>query len=192
MHLFSLGDGIELKVMNSEHDGALFDLVEANREHLRVWLPWVDRQKTLEDCQNFLKSLEEHFASNKAMHCGIWVESELAGVVGMDRIDWPNKTAEIGYWIGKGHEGKGLVTRSCQFLVEFAFMELKLNRLEIRCAPNNLRSRGIPERLGFIIEGRLKQAEWLYDHYEDHIFYALLADEWLENHDPQLDVIPKA
>ncbi len=190
MHLFALGDGTELKVMKPEHDQALFALVDSNREHLQEWLPWVDRQKSLEDCQAFLKSLEEHFANNKAMHCGVWQDGQLAGVVGMDRIDWPNKTAEIGYWIGKGFEGKGLVTRCCRFLVEFAFRELKLNRLEIRCAPGNLRSRGIPERLNFSIEGRLKQAEWLYDHYEDHIFYALLADEWEASHDLNYDIIP--
>ena len=125
------------------------------------------------------------------MHCGIWLKGKLVGVVGMDRIDWPNKTAEIGYWLGKGQEGKGLVTKCCRFLVEFAFMELKLNRLEIRCAPGNLRSRGIPERLGFTIEGRLKEAEWLYDHFEDHVFYALLAEEWKENHDPKDEIIPR-
>ncbi|MBZ0254930.1 GNAT family N-acetyltransferase [bacterium] len=191
MLLITLEDDIEIRVMKPENDQELYALVDANREHLRQWLPWVDRQQSLVDCQRFLNSLQDHFTNNKAMHCGIWVQGHLVGVVGMDRIDWPNKTAEIGYWIGKGHEGKGLITRCSRFLVEFAFSELKLNRLEIRCAPNNLRSRKIPERLGFTMEGRLKQAEWLYDHYEDHVFYALLAEEWIKNHDQKDDVIPR-
>ena len=68
---------------------------------------------------------------------------------------------------------------SCVFrLVEHAFADLKLNRVTIPAAVENLRSRAVPKRLRFREEGVLRQAEWLYDHYVDHVLYALNRDEW--------------
>jgi ribosomal-protein-serine acetyltransferase len=70
------------------------------------------------------------------------------------------------------------MTKACRFLVDYAFAELKLNRVEIRCATGNHKSRAIPERLGFKLEGTVRQAEWLYDHFVDHALYGMLASEW--------------
>lgn len=58
------------------------------------------------------------------------------------------------------------------------FNELKLNRVDIRAAEENIKSRAIPERLGFVCEGQIRQAEWLYDHYVNHIVYGMMAAEW--------------
>jgi ribosomal-protein-serine acetyltransferase len=63
--------------------------------------------------------------------------------------------------------------------VEAGFHELGLNRIEIRCATGNKRSRSVAERLGFKPEGILRQSEWLYDHYVDHAVYAMLHEEFM-------------
>jgi len=90
-----------------------------------------------------------------------------------------NRSTSIGYWLGERFQGSGVMTKSCKALIEYAFRELKLNRVEIRCAEKNLRSRAIPERLGFVNEGMIREAEWLYDHFVDHVVYGVLAREWL-------------
>ncbi|WP_336296604.1 GNAT family protein [Bacillus pinisoli] len=54
---------------------------------------------------------------------------------------------------------------------------MDLNRVEIRVADENIKSRAIPERLGFINEGKVQNAEWLYDHYVDHIIYSKLRED---------------
>lgn len=70
------------------------------------------------------------------------------------------------------------MTKSCRALINHAFSELNLNRVDIRCAVENSKSRAIPERLGLRQEGVIRQAEWLYDKYVDHVVYGVLTDEW--------------
>ncbi len=72
------------------------------------------------------------------------------------------------------------MTRACRALVGHAFTELNLNRVEIRCASDNARSCAIPERLSFRREGLLREAEWLYDRFVDHVVYGLIRSEWNE------------
>lgn len=93
-------------------------------------------------------------------------------------FNWSNKTAYIGYWLGEDFQGKGIMTKVAKALTDPAFSNLKLNKVEIRAAAENEKSRGIPERLGFVKEGCIRKSEWLYDHYVDSIVYGVLADEW--------------
>jgi ribosomal-protein-serine acetyltransferase len=102
----------------------------------------------------------------------------VAGYIGLNRIDWANYRTEIGYWIGASFQGRGIMTRSCRAMLAYAFDELKLNRVEIYCAVDNLRSRAVPERLGFRKEGVMRQAERVHERYHDLVCYSMLAAEW--------------
>jgi len=138
----------------------------------------VDSSRTVEDRKKFIRDSLKQFAENKGFVAGIWHEGRLAGVIGYDAIDWENRSTEVGYWLGEEYQGKGLVTTACRALVDHAFGELDLNRVSITCATENKKSCAIPERLGFRREGVRRQAEWLYDHFVDHVVYAALASEW--------------
>ena len=72
------------------------------------------------------------------------------------------------------------MTQACRAMVAYGFSERGLNRIEIHCAPANVKSRAIPERLGFRIEGTLRQADKLVDGYVDNVVYGLLASEYAE------------
>jgi ribosomal-protein-serine acetyltransferase len=168
----------ELRLLEDQHTPELFALTDQSRAHLRRWLPWVDSVTSPEDTRQFIKSALEQFARNCGFHAGIWYEHKLVGVVGYHRIDWANRKTSIGYWLAASYEGRGLVTKACRALIEYAFCNLKLNRIEIRCATENEKSRAIPKRLDFTQEGVIRQAEWLYDHFVDHVVYGLLASAW--------------
>src|SRR5690625_199905 len=88
------------------------------------------------------------------------------------------KIAYIGYWLDIEHQGKGIMTRAVRALTDYAFEEFDLNRVDIRAAVGNVKSRAIPERLGYKKEGVLRQSEWLYDHFVDHAVYSMLKSEW--------------
>ncbi|MFF2591619.1 GNAT family N-acetyltransferase [Peribacillus butanolivorans] len=103
---------------------------------------------------------------------------EIAGTIGFNEINKASKIGSIGYWLGEGFQGNGIMTKAIKTFIDYGFRELGLNRIEVSIAVENKRSRALAERQGFIEEGRLRQAEWLYEHYVDHIIYAKLAEEW--------------
>ena len=70
------------------------------------------------------------------------------------------------------------MTVSCRAFVSHAFTTWKMNRVTIQCAAKNTRSRAIPERLGFALEGIVRETEWLYDHYVDHALYGLVRSDY--------------
>jgi ribosomal-protein-serine acetyltransferase len=175
-------DKILLKVLEQEDADAVFSLVDENRLYLREWLPWVDTNTTKEDSRIFIKSTQEQNQLNFGFQCGIWFNEYLAGIIGFHPIDWVNKSVEIGYWLGKKFQGNGIVTKSCKALVEVAFYDFQLNRVQIRCATENKKSCAIIERLGFIREGTIRQAEFLYDKYVDLHIYGITADIWKERY----------
>lgn len=72
----------------------------------------------------------------------------------------------------------GIVTAACRVVIDEGFHNFGLHRIEIRCAVENRRSAAVPRRLGFVEEGVLREAEWLYDHWVDLRVFSMLAHDW--------------
>lgn len=167
-----------LDLLTPDDAAELFAVTDANRTHLRSWLPWVDGVQDVAHSLAFIEGALEQRASKNGFQCVIRVEGRIAGVIGYHFINWSNRYTHLGYWLAAAYQGHGIMTSACRVLIDYAFNELQLNRAEIACAPRNRRSCAIPERLGFKLEGTHRQAEWLYDHYVDNRYYAILRSEW--------------
>jgi ribosomal-protein-serine acetyltransferase len=171
-------DELELKPLHPQHASALFALIDANRSYLRKWFPWLDSNREEQDSKRFIDWSRRRFAENKDIVAGIWYRDMLVGLIGLHGIESPGGSAFMGYWISEEFQGRGIVTRAARPLLDHAFRDLGLHRVEIRCAPGNTRSHGIPARLGFKQEGTLREAERLYDRYENSVVYGILESEW--------------
>ena len=174
-------DDAELRLLEERHSDELFAAVDRNRAYLREWLPWLDQTATAEDEKAFVSRSLEEFARNATLALGIWYKGRISGGIGLNFIDQVNRSAEIGYWVSEDCQGKGLVTRACVVLLNYAFGELGLNRVVMRVAEENSRSRAIPERLGFTEEGTTRQSDWQYDHFKDMVVYSMLESEWRDS-----------
>lgn len=181
MFAYKIDEDVSLKLVELRDADRVFIITDDSREHLREWLPWVDMTKSVDDTRDFIRSCLKDYAENKSITTFILYKGEIVGTSGYNKIDWSNKIAYIGYWLGKDYQGHGIMTKVARALTDYAFNELKLNRVDIRAAVDNKKSRSIPERLGFVNEGRIRQAEWLYDHYVDHIVYGMLAEDWIKS-----------
>ncbi len=178
MFSYKLNDEAELRLLEVRHANEMFTLIDQNREHLGKWLSWVDYENTVDDAKKFIKSVLHNKLDDRGFVSGIWYRGKFAGAIGLHIHSQSDKRAEIGYWLGKEFEGKGLITMSCRALINHAFTDLDMNRIEIRVATGNARSRAVPERLGFTTEGILRQQTWLYDKSLDMVMYSLLKGEW--------------
>lgn len=178
MFTFKVSDRIYLKLLSDNDSKDLFMLIDANRNYLRKWLSWVDGIRDILDVKSFIKKAKEQYSNNNGFQAGVWYENELVGIIGLNEIDWTNKKTTIGYWLGEGYQGKGIIIESSKALINYGLKVLKLNKIEIHCAEENHKSRAIPESLKFKQEGLIRDAQWLYDHYVSHIIYGCIKDEW--------------
>ena len=106
----------------------------------------------------------------------IFKEDELIGVISFNRIEPLNKTAEIGYWLDESHQGQGIISQALQALIHHYAQSGELRRFVIKCRVDNVQSNQVALRNGFILEGCLKQAEFLNDAYDDVNLYARIID----------------
>lgn len=170
-------ENTSLELINDSHSQVIFDLVDANRAHLREWLPFVDRMQTVEFAANFVKGTMQRNKDGNEYAFVIIANNQVIGRVGVYKIDAQNKIGEIGYWLAENQQGKGIVTESCKAMIALCFSELQLNRIEIKCGTENYKSQSIPEKLNFTKEGIMRKAELLYDKFIDLNLYSLLKTD---------------
>lgn len=172
-----IDENTELAIFEPRHAQELFTLIDQNREHLRPWLAWVDKTESVDDMRAFIKKQPQQLAEDGTIAVGIWHSGALAGLIGLHSIS--AKCMQIGYWLGKEYQGKGLVTSACKAMISYAFDELCINRLELQVQPKNDRSRAVAQRFGFTYEGTLRQKLMNADgNLGDLMIYSLLKKEW--------------
>ncbi len=175
--IFDQDPGWRLRLLEETDAEDLYATVDANRDHLARWMPWAAGQ-TLEGTLGFIRSTRRQLASNDGFQTAIVEDGRIIGMVGFHGVSWDRRSTSIGYWLAEAAQGRGIMTRAVRALADYAFTVWELDRIEIRAAVDNKRSRSIPERLGFRQEGVLRKAELVGDRYVDHAVYATLASEW--------------
>lgn len=172
---------IEMRLLAPGDAEAGYAVVERNRAYLREWLPWVDRTHSAADMRTFIETIAiPQYQANNGPNCGVWMAGEFAGGIGCHAINWANLNCSIGYWVDGAHQGKGIVTRCCESLLDYLFDELGLHRVAIECGTGNTRSCAIPERLGFTREGVKREAEWVGGRWVDLVMWGMLDHQWRE------------
>ena len=168
-----------LRFIQPHEAEVLYRLVDENGGYLREWLPWVDAQVGPQmSRENILKRIEQA-KKGETLDLGIYMDGALVGSMGFNAIERESRRGEIGYWLAQVHEGQGIMAECVKSLVSYGFEELSLHRIEIHCSINNTKSSAIPERLGFKLDGILRDGSFLYDHFEDSRVYSILENEWV-------------
>lgn len=158
-----VSDDILLKEMEYSDAPDIFHTIDSQREYLGEWLPFVHTTLKMEDTEAFVDSALNRPEEFREYTFVIHYRDRFAGLAGFRDTDRSNQRTEIGYWLSEDLQKKGIVTSSVKSLMDFAFNELDMNRIQIRCAVGNYRSSNIPKNLDFKFEGIEREGEKKYD-----------------------------
>lgn len=178
MFTLKVDSDLHLHLFEHHHADELFWLVDSNRKHLRKWLPWVDSMHSSAQYHSVIQMWLKQFYDNHGYNLGIRYKGVLAGTISLHEVDWKNYQASMGYYLSETMQGKGIMTKAAQTVLNHAFFGLGLNRIEIRCGSGNDKSQAIPERLGFKQEGIIQEGEFLNGAFHDLILYGMLSKQW--------------
>lgn len=154
---------------------ALYEIIARNRDYFSAFMAWPLSVRHESDTADFLDASRLAHQRNKSKTYIIVFRGKPAGLLSFNCLDNVNKSAEIGYWLDKAAQGKGIMTQSVQTLTRHYAERHKINRFVIKCSTANIKSNAIAKNCGFIYEGTLRQAEYLNGCFHDQNIYSLLA-----------------
>lgn len=168
---------LRLEPLHRDHAEALYQLATENKQYLSEWLSWPPLMESIDFIERFIEKTTKRMEQGLELAFVILKDQDMVGRIGFSQIDQTNKTGEIGYWLAENRQGHGIIRKSAKLLLDYGFEELKLERIEIRCAVQNTKSQSIPESLGFRLEKILEQAELLHGSLVDHKVYVIEKQE---------------
>jgi ribosomal-protein-serine acetyltransferase len=173
-----LGDGLALTQLEPADASEFAAFVDAERDHLDPWLPWVAAIQDAETAHPFLQRYADGAATDSRYLVALRVDGLMVGGALFRVFDVEAGLCEVGVWLAAGAQGHGYIGRAVTAMLDWALLERGLHRAEWRCVPENSGSRAVAERLGLRHEGTLREAWRFRDRWWDLEVWAVLADDW--------------
>jgi len=148
-------------ILRSHHEDLaplMFELINQDRERLKIILPFVDMTKSIEDSRDYIAKTHRQWNDLELFDYGIFRQSDqrYMGNIGVHNICWESAQCELGYWIMGDFEGHGYVSEAVLSL-EDIFFAMGFERIEIRCSSSNQRSMKVPDRCGYRPSGTIHE-----------------------------------
>jgi ribosomal-protein-alanine N-acetyltransferase len=143
------------------------------------WDPHADRNVTVAFLERMIAARE----AGTSVGWAIVVDGKPVGVISIDGITWHFRAwrvdrAEMGYWLGRPHWGKGLMSEAATAALRFGFETLGLHKVTIGCVDGNAASRAIIEKLGFRFLALYQDDFYRFGRWWDHRRYEQTVSEW--------------
>ena len=148
-----LDGGVRLERWSEDHLGGLLDAIEASLPELQAWMPWATPVPTRQQEAAVVARAREQFDRDEDYQWVVVDGDVVAGGLGLHPM--AEDVYGIGYWLRTDRVGRGIVTRAVAAVGEIAFSMLGASALEIHCDRANVRSAGVPRRLGYTLVGEV-------------------------------------
>ncbi|OKP74640.1 acetyltransferase [Paenibacillus sp. P3E] len=140
-------------------DGAAVnEAVHESLAELSPWMPWAQVPPTVQESEASIRRSHLQFMERKDLRMLLYHKDsgQLVGSSGLHRIDWQTRKFEIGYWVRTSCSRQGYISEAVDAITDYAIRELGANRIEIRCDSRNTQSARVAGRLGFTLEGIIR------------------------------------
>lgn len=170
-------------VFLSGHDLSLNTIDKSDLDFLQELVNHPEVRETTSRSMPINRSQEEdyfnsHICDENTIHLLIVSDGDPVGTISLDPINWSSRRAEIGYCVSPVQQNKGYGTKATQLLVEYAFDELGLHKMTANVLEYNKSSIKLLERIGFTVEGKMRDAEFVNGVFQDMHRYGILENEW--------------
>ena len=125
-------DDINLCLVHESFAVRYFELVTENIEYFSQWLDWPRFCTTEQGFKDFVTRSLHGYAEGKSLNLAVEYRGDIVGNCGFHTINRKTQVAEVGYWLAPQYQGNGIMTRSCQYLIQWAFAELNIEKGWIR------------------------------------------------------------
>ena len=175
-------ENYSFRLLTKGDEEAFFYLVDTNRPRLENFFAGtVARNKDLNDTRSFVRDVVEK-AANGIYFPFVIIDNaseNMIGYIDIKNIDWKIPKGEVGYFIDRGYEGKGIVKKvlSSSMIVSLCLDDMKFNKLFLRTHEENIASRKVAEINGFRVEGTIRNDYRTTDgKLVDLIYYGLVRE----------------
>ena len=179
-----LSDGrVIIKKIIPEFVSLLYHAAFESKEQLEVWLPWCHSKYKIEETKEWVNLQQTAWKDKSEFSFGIFESksNNFVGGCGINQINWIHKIGNLGYWIRTDATGKGYATAATKLCAEFGFLDLKLNRIEIVAAKDNISSQKVAEKTGARKECLARKRLVVGDQVHDAFVYSLLEEDIMKN-----------
>jgi len=178
MFTLDVDDKLKLALIEPSFAPLYLDIVTAQRDYLSQWLAWPPHAHDEAFFLTFIKRSLHEYADGSSLVCAMMFDDQLVGNISFNRIDHERKRVEIGYWINADFQGKGIVSKSATKMIDLAFNQYGMEKVQISAAVDNQPSRKLCERLGLKLEGIITHNENLNGRIVDHAIYGIHKAQW--------------
>ncbi len=169
----TIDEELKLALIQESFATRYTELVSQQLDYLSQWLAWPPHCQSEQDFKLFIQKSLHDYADGKSMTCAIVYKDEIVGNCSFNTINYDTLTAEVGYWLSQAHQGKGIMTRVVTTLIDMAFNELGMEKVQLAAAKDNTASRAVAERVGMTLEGIITNREKVADRILDHAIYGI-------------------
>ncbi len=170
-----IDNDLVLKELKLGDEVDLFQIIDSQRTQLGEWLPFVELTTSVDFTRKFVDTYIS--SEGVATTWTINFQRKCVGLVGLKEFDFDNHKTEIGYWLSTDYQSKNIMYRSCMQIIQYAFEELNMNRIQLKAGKLNKKSRKLASRLGFKFEGIERQGELHSRGFIDLAVYGLLVTD---------------
>lgn len=153
-----LSERLEYRAPTPDDADFIHPAIVASHAELQPWMRWAKATPTPEDTKLYVRRALWEWHDRESLDYRLFWNGEFVGNCAIHTINWDVPSAQIGYWLHAGFQGSGFIAEAVKRLERFAWEELDLARLEIRCHARNLASAKVALRAGFEQEAHMKNS----------------------------------
>jgi RimJ/RimL family protein N-acetyltransferase len=178
----TLTDGrVWLRFCRMEDAQEHYNAVRESIAELSMWAGWANDDFSLDDSHTWLKACSTLWDKGAEYNFAITQPQTkvIMGWCGLNRIDYQNMVANLGYWVRKKYCNNGIASSAAILLAKFGFEKLHFNRIEIVAATGNKASQRVAEKTGATREGILRNLISVHGKIHDGVMFSLTPGDIL-------------